>query len=73
MDLWTPDQVVRDSFTLTVPQDVADGAYQMGIRMLVGPHYPNLRLSDYFMDRDYFTGLEVGRFVVKRRVQMPGG
>jgi hypothetical protein len=66
VDLWAPDQVVRDSFTITVPHDVADGAYQVQIRMLVQPHYANYRLSDYFLDHDYYTGLKVGSFVVKR-------
>lgn len=67
VDLWTPDQVVRDSFTVTVPHDVADGVYQVRVRMLVQPHYANYRLSDYFRDDDYYAGLEMGRFVVKRR------
>jgi len=73
VDLWTPDQVVRDSFTLTVPRDVADGTYQVQIRMLVQPHYANYRLSDYFLDADYYAGLEIGPFIVKRRVPGPGG
>lgn len=66
VDLWTPDQVVRDSFTITVPRDVADGVYQVGVRMLVQPHYANYRLSDYFRDDDYYAGLKMGSFVVKR-------
>jgi len=66
VDLWRPDQVVRDSFTFTVPRDVAAGHYRVGVRMLVQPHYPNHRLSDYFQDDDYFSGLEVGSFVVTR-------
>lgn len=67
LDLWTPDQVVRDSFTITVPPDVADGVYRIGVRMLVQPHYANYRLSDYFRDDDYYAGLKMGSFVVKRR------
>jgi hypothetical protein len=66
LDLWTPDQVVRDSFTITVPRDVADGVYQIGVRMLVQPHYANFRLSDYFRDDDYYAGLNMGSLVVKR-------
>jgi hypothetical protein len=66
VDRWTPDQVVRDSFTITVPHDVADGDYLVGIRILVQPHYANYRLSDYILDDDYYAGLKVGSFVVKR-------
>ncbi|MGH7731274.1 MAG: hypothetical protein ACRENJ_08500, partial [Candidatus Eiseniibacteriota bacterium] len=66
VDRWTPDQVVRDSFTLTVPRDVADGRYRVGIRMVVQPHYANFHLRDYFVDDDYYAGLDVGPFVVKR-------
>ncbi|HKQ58888.1 MAG TPA: hypothetical protein VJY35_13570 [Candidatus Eisenbacteria bacterium] len=67
VDLWRPDQVVRDSFTVVVPRDVADGTYRVQIRMLVQPHYANYRLSDYFLDEDYYTGLEVGSLTLQRR------
>jgi hypothetical protein len=66
VDLWTPGQVVRDTFTITVPRDVAAGEYQVGIRMLVGPHYANYRLSDYFFDDDIYSGIHVGAFTVRR-------
>ncbi len=66
VDLWTPDQAVRDSFWLLVPRDVADGDYQVRVRMIRQPHYSNLRLSDYFFDNDYFAGLSVGAFRVSR-------
>jgi len=66
VDLWTPDQVVRDSFTVTVPADVADGPYRVEIRMLVGPHYPNYRVSDYLFDQDIYSGIHVGPFTVTR-------
>ena len=65
VDLWTPDQVVRDSFALIVPHDAAAGDYRVGIRMLVGPHYANYRLSDYFMDDDIYSGIHVGPFTVR--------
>jgi hypothetical protein len=72
VDLWTPDQAVRDSFTVVVPPDVADGAYRVGIRMLVQPHYANYRLRDWFFDDDIYSGLDVGAFRVARRTN-PGG
>lgn len=67
VDLWRPDQVVRDSFTVTVPRDVADGPYRVEIRMLVGPHYANYRLRDYFYDDDIYSGIHVGPLVVVPR------
>jgi hypothetical protein len=79
VDLWRPDQVVRDSFTLEIPGDVADGAYQIRVIMLRQPHYANFRLSDYFFDNDYYAGLPVGTVLVRRggdeatRPQREGG
>ncbi len=64
VDLWTPDEVVRDSFQLEVPRDVAAGYYRVEIRMSRNPHYPNLRLSDYFFDHDFFSGVPMGAIEV---------
>ncbi len=58
VDLWGPDQLVRDSFPVVVPGDMAEGTYRIRIKMLAEPHYPNYRLSDYFFDDDYYSGLE---------------
>ena len=69
VDLWPPGMVVRDSFTVVVPRDVAAGDYRVGVRMVHQPHYPNLRLSDYFFEEDSFAGLVVGAF----RVSPPPG
>jgi hypothetical protein len=66
VDLWTPADVVRDSFVLVVPPDVAEGAYRVQIRMLRQPNYTNLRLSDWFFDDDYYSGEPVGVLVVRR-------
>jgi len=67
VDRWTPEQVVRDSFAFTVPHDVADGTYRVGIRMIVQPHYANFRLSDYFLDDDLYSGLRMGTIAIRRR------
>ncbi|HTM56823.1 MAG TPA: hypothetical protein VL123_00245 [Candidatus Udaeobacter sp.] len=66
VDLWRPDQSVRDSFSVAVPGDVADGYYAVRVRMIRQPHYPNFRLSDYFFDDDYYSGLPAGIFGVSR-------
>ena len=60
VDLWTPDEAVRDSFAFVVPLDVATGDYQVRVRMIRQPHYANFRLSDYFFDDDYYAGLPAG-------------
>jgi hypothetical protein len=60
VDLWRPEEIVRDSFQLVVPGNVAAGYYRTEIRMNRSAHYPNFRLSDYFFDRDYFSGVPMG-------------
>jgi len=67
VDLWQPDEVVRDSFAVEIPRDAAPGWYRVQIRMLRQSVYPNLRLSDYFYDHDYFSGVEVGTIEVRPR------
>jgi hypothetical protein len=66
VDLWRPDEVVRDSFTVAIPRAAAGGDYAVEIKMYRTPHYPNFRLSDYFFDRDYFSGLRAGAIRVAR-------
>jgi hypothetical protein len=65
-DLWRTDEVVQDSFALQVPTDVADGTYRVVVRMLRQPRYPNLRLSDWFFDRDHHEGVPAGTLQVRR-------
>jgi len=60
VDQWRPDEVVRDSFELIVPGDVAKGDFLVRVRMIRQPHYPNYRLSDYFSDDDFLAGLPAG-------------
>jgi hypothetical protein len=60
VDLWRAGEVVRDSFVVEVPTDVAPGAYQVQVLMVRGPHYANYRLSDYFFDHDYYSGIPCG-------------
>jgi len=66
VDLWKPDEMVRDSFDLVVPGDVADGTYRVRVQVVRQPHYPNLRLGDYFSDDDFLSGVEAGRLIVAR-------
>jgi hypothetical protein len=67
VDQWRPDEVVRDSFSITVPFDVAEGRYVVRIRMLRQPHYHNIHLRDHFYDDDLYSGLEVGSITIRRR------
>jgi hypothetical protein len=64
VDRWRPDEVVRDSFRFAVPADVAAGDYRVEVRLLREPRYANLRLSDWFFDRDSHSGIPLGRLVV---------
>jgi hypothetical protein len=64
VDLWRADEVVQDSFAVYVPSDAVEGTYQIEVRMLRQAHYPNLRLSEWFFDRDHHPGVPVGTLVV---------
>jgi hypothetical protein len=63
-DLWRAGEVVQDSFVLHVPLDAGEGPYQVEVRMFRQAHYPNLRLSEWFFDRDHQPGVPVGTLVV---------
>lgn len=65
VDLWGRDEVVRDSFAFVVPADAAPGTYRVQIKIFRQPHYPNLRLSDYFLDDDFYSGIPAGEFEVQ--------
>ncbi|MGH7741228.1 MAG: hypothetical protein ACRENS_04325 [Candidatus Eiseniibacteriota bacterium] len=71
VDLWEPGQVIRDSFAIAVPADAAPGRYLVRVRMNRQPHYPNLRLSDYFFDQDYYAGVVAGALAVVPRGTSP--
>lgn len=71
LDLWSPDEVVRDHFEIAVPRDVAAGDYQVRIRILRQPVFPNYRLADYFFDDDYYAGVPAGRLRVARAQGRP--
>jgi hypothetical protein len=64
VDLWRPDEVVRDSFELVVPPDVAAGSYRVEIKAFRQAVYPNYRLADYFLDEDFYSGLPAGTLEV---------
>ncbi|HEY2955040.1 MAG TPA: hypothetical protein VGK89_07315 [Candidatus Eisenbacteria bacterium] len=65
VDEWRPEEVVRDSFELVVPMDVAAGDYLVRVRMVRQPHYPNLRLGDFFRDDDFLAGVPCGSLTVQ--------
>lgn len=60
LDRWRPGERVVDSTRFVVPGDVAPGDYQVQVRMLREPHYPNYHLRDLLEDHDYYTGVPVG-------------
>ena len=66
VDLWRPEEVVRDSFSVAIPRAAAEGGWAVEIKVYRTPHYPNFRLSDYFFDRDYFSGLRAGTIRIAR-------
>ena len=66
VDRWTPGEVVRDTFRIVVPADVAPGDYAVKVSMTRQPHYPNLALRDLLSDDDLLDGLEVARLEIRR-------
>jgi hypothetical protein len=56
VDLWRPDEVVRDSFSVILPRWLATGTYRVEIRMLRQPIYPILHLNDLLSDEDVYSG-----------------
>jgi hypothetical protein len=70
VDRWAPNERITDSATVVVPADVAPGEYEVQVRIIRQPHYPNYRLGDFLLDRDYYSGPAVGRLLVRPR---PGG
>ena len=66
IDRWAPGEVVRDTFRIAVPADVAPGDYVVKVIMTRTPHYPNLRLWDLTSDADVLDGLPVAALRVTR-------
>jgi len=66
VDLWRPDEVVADSFAVTIPADAASGDWRVRVRFISQAPYPNYRLSDYFFDDDYYAGPVVGGVRIAR-------
>ena len=71
-DLWRADEWVADSATVGIPADAAPGDYEVQVRMLREPHYPNYRLGDFFFDRDYYSGPRVASLRVRARGEGAG-
>jgi hypothetical protein len=66
VDRWGAGEVVVDTFALHVPADAAPGRWRVSVLMLRLPVYGNLRLSDWFFERDSYTGVLAGTLVVGR-------
>jgi hypothetical protein len=67
VDLWRPGERIADSAAVVVPADAASGDYEVQVRIIRQPHYPNYHLSDFLMDHDYYSGVPVGTLRVLPR------
>ena len=72
VDRWRTDEVVHDSFRFRIPENAAEGEYQVEVRMVRLPHFPNFHVSDYFLERDLFSGIKAGRLRVGRPRERSG-
>jgi hypothetical protein len=66
VDRWSAGEVVRDTFRIEIPADVAAGDYTVKVAMIRTPHYPNLRLADLTSDADALDGMPVAALRVVR-------
>ena len=64
-DTWPPFREMHDTVTVSVPLDVASGAYTVSLRMEITPQFPNYHVRDFFIDRDYYSGVRVARIAIE--------
>lgn len=64
-DTWPPFREIHDTVTVSVPVDVASGAYTVSLRMEITPQFPNYHVRDFFIDRDYYSGVSVARIAIE--------
>ncbi len=64
LHLWRKGEIVRESFIVVLPEDLASGKYrvEMSLKRISGGI--KFRLSDYLVDRDFYSGVEVGTIEV---------
>lgn len=64
-DQWQWGEIIEDRSILPLPPNMAPGVYQVRVRMLRLPHYPNTTLRDYLSDDDSMSGRIVARVVIE--------
>lgn len=64
-DKWSALRVVRDTFPVRIPDDIATGIYSISITMSIKTQYPNHTLKDIFTDNDIYSGGVMGRILVE--------
>ncbi|UCF79344.1 MAG: hypothetical protein JSW03_03600 [Candidatus Eiseniibacteriota bacterium] len=65
LHLWQSGEFVRQEITVAVPEDVSGGTYVVEMSLRRISPATNFRLSDFLQDRDYYSGVEVGRVEVR--------
>ena len=64
-DTWPPFREMHDTVTVAVPPDVVSGGYTVSLGMAVTPQFPNYHVRDFFIDRDYYSGVMVARIAIE--------
>ncbi|HVO77019.1 MAG TPA: hypothetical protein VMT60_03455 [Candidatus Bathyarchaeia archaeon] len=64
-DTWPPLREVHDRVHVTIPEDVAPGAYTISLKLAEKPHYPNYVLGDILTDDDFYSGAAVAAVRVR--------
>jgi hypothetical protein len=64
-DEWRPGEIVEDRYRFPVVSNAAPGDYEVRVRMVRSPHYPNLHLRDYLRDDDLWSGPVVAHVTIE--------
>lgn len=73
LHLWKKGNAVRQPLRVPVPADVHAGTYAVKVNLKRTTPGTNFSLSDYFKDEDYYSGVEIGKVMVKAEASASAG
>ena len=65
LHLWKKGDVVRQNVRVPIPGDAHAGAFSVNVNLKRTTPGTNYRLSDYFRDEDYYSGIGIGTVLVR--------
>jgi hypothetical protein len=64
-DSWPGGKLVLDDTTIRVPPSAAPGDYRVTVKLLVMQHQPTYHFSDFFSDKDVYSGLAIAHVTIE--------